>query len=298
MNTLIFKENMHHSAYKYGDYLDFDYHVNEFDFPMLHSHSDYWEFTLLTTGSVYNVLNGKKYLHTANTVFFSTTKDSHYIKKADNNPIRYINISVRESKITAILNSFSDNLADEMSNGPHYFSVTEETVDKIESIIFKLNLLSSNQYDKKNKLLCLAILPMLQTYLFNQITPYDEQDQPFEKGWLQSFYSLAEDTFFLTCSVNDLCAKLGYSRMQLNRLFKKQFDKTPHEYLTEYKLRYAKNLLKNTDMRLIDIAMTVGYSSVSRFQSVFKQKYKLTPNKFRQQNKRTSQSDINKSGNT
>lgn len=289
MNKLIFKENMHHSAYKYGDNLDFDYHVNEFDFPMLHSHADYWEFTLLTNGKVYNVLNGKKHLHTANTVFFSTTKDEHYIKKADNTPIRYINISVREAKIIRLLNAISDDLDNEMTFGKHFFTLSDEIVNKIESIVFKLNLLASNQCEQKNTLLCSAILLILQNYLFNRVTPYAEPTQQSDESWVQQFFALIENMDFPTYSVNDLCSKLGYSRMQLNRLFKIRFNKTPHEYLTEYKLRYAKNLLKNTDMRVIDIAFSLGYSSASQFQSIFKQKYKLTPNAFRKQNRRVTQ---------
>ena len=287
MENLFFKENMNHYAYRYADKLDYDFHVNEFDFPMPHRHADYWEFTLLTNGKINNVLNGKKTLVTANTVFYSTTKDEHYIKKAGNDSVRYINISVRETKILQILGVLSEGLAQRMIDDNHYFSLSEDSVNKIETIIYKINLLASNQCETKNELLCAALLCILQTYIFTRITPYAKTESADNDKWMQTLSALTEKMEFPTYSVNDLCSKLGYSRMQLNRLFNLKFNKSPHQYLIDYKLRYARNLLRSTDMKIIDIALSAGYSSASQFQTNFKNKYGLTPNNFRKHSKRS-----------
>ena len=286
MQILLFKENMNHYTYKYGDKLDYDFHVNEFDFPMPHKHADYWEFTLLTKGYVKHVLNGKKTLVSANTVFFSTTKDEHFIKKAGNDPIRYINISIRETKLLQILNILSQGLAQRMINDNHSFPLSEDSVYKIESLIYKVNLLTSNQCEARNELLCAALLPILQTYLFTRISPNTKFVPEGNEQWVKTLSVLTGNMNFPTYSVNDLCDKLGYSRMQLNRLFKQKFNKTPHQYLIDYKLHYAKNLLKSTDMKIIDIALNAGYSSISQFQTNFRIKYGLTPSEFRKQSKK------------
>lgn len=60
---------------------------------------------------------------------------------------------------------------------------------------------------------------------------------------------------------------------------------TPHEYLTNYKLHYARNLLRSTDMKIIDIAMNSGYSTISQFQVNFKAKYGVSPSEFRKNGK-------------
>lgn len=39
--------------------LSFTYHINTFDYPILHGHKDIWEFTLMTNGAIENQLNGK-----------------------------------------------------------------------------------------------------------------------------------------------------------------------------------------------------------------------------------------------
>ena len=82
------------------DKIDFSYHINTFDYTTTHGHDDYWEFTLLTEGKLNNVLNGQKIPVTAGQMFFSTTADTHYLKKVGSEKIRYINIIARESAIT------------------------------------------------------------------------------------------------------------------------------------------------------------------------------------------------------
>ena len=45
---------------KFIDKISFSYHINTFDFPTIHGHADYWEFTLLTDGKLVNVSSGTK----------------------------------------------------------------------------------------------------------------------------------------------------------------------------------------------------------------------------------------------
>lgn len=284
MNTLYFNRNVMPYANKYAEWLDYDYHVNAFDFPMRHKHADYWEFTLLTNGKLYNVLNGVKETYEANTVFFATTDDEHYMKKASDEPLRYINVAVRKTIVMNVLNSINKNFAEELKTGKHSYVISEDSVYKIENIIYKVNLLSSNQCEVKNKLLCSALLVILQEILFQKINPY-EDTLPSDDLWIHKMTLMMQRKDFTSCTVNDLCEMLGYSRMQLNRLFKRHFDMTPHEYLTNYKLHYARNLLRSTDMKIIDIAMNSGYSTISQFQVNFKAKYGVSPSEFRKNGK-------------
>ena len=82
--------------------------------------------------------------------------------------------------------------------------------------------------------------------------------------------------------MNNLCEELGYSRTQLNALFKKAFDLTPHDYLTNYKFMYAKNLLLNTNLSIANIAYKIGFSNTMQFYVNFKKIFGVTPAKFRE----------------
>ena len=47
----------------------------------------------------------------------------------------------------------------------------------------------------------------------------------------------------------------------MNRLFKEHLNTTPHKYLQSHKFRYAKKLLQNTDLSMIEITSKIGQTS-------------------------------------
>ena len=60
VQTLNFNYNVSLKTINCLNAIDFTYHVNDFDYPHFHTHSDYWEFTVVTSGAVKNVRNGKE----------------------------------------------------------------------------------------------------------------------------------------------------------------------------------------------------------------------------------------------
>ena len=56
-------------------------------------------------------------------------------------------------------------------------------------------------------------------------------------------------------------------------------------YLTTVRLRYAKKLLDETDLKAYEIAFQVGYDNPSYFSKVFKREEQMTPNEYRDRKK-------------
>ena len=55
------------------------------------------------------------------------------------------------------------------------------------------------------------------------------------------------------------------------------------EYLNEVRIKRSRELLKDTDMEILDIALFVGYEDQSYFTKVFKKITGNTPRKFRKE---------------
>lgn len=66
-------------------------------------------------------------------------------------------------------------------------------------------------------------------------------------------------------------------------IFKMKTGMTPMRYLTVYRMRRARALLENTDLRITDIMQACGYNSSSYFSTVFKAEYGYTPTRYREQ---------------
>lgn len=252
------------------------YAINGFDYPVMHAHVDYWEFCIVTEGTVKNCVEGKgEELCEAGTVHFMTTEDRHRLLRASER-IRYVNISVRQSQLLRMLEVISPDFCDRLLAGPRCFRFPPAMIAEIEEILHRCNLLSEEQIEEKNGLLCSAVLLILQELNRIRLNAREHLSQ-----FMRKLLSAREKKEFLRYSATDLQAVLGYSSAHLNRLFREHFDMTPYEYLREYKFRYARNLLQTTDMSVAEIADAVGYSNPSHFFSGFKTYYGVTPRECR-----------------
>jgi AraC-like DNA-binding protein len=89
------------------------------------------------------------------------------------------------------------------------------------------------------------------------------------------------DTDYADINLDDIAGEAYFSKFHFLRLFKTAYGKTPHQYLTYVRIEKAKELLL-TDMPVIDVCFTVGFSSVSSFTGLFKRITKLTPSLYQQ----------------
>jgi AraC-like DNA-binding protein len=234
----------------------------------------------LAEGSLYNILNGKKILCESPCVFYATTKDKHSVKKASEKNFLLINLIVRDSTIINMINSFSGNTLDAFYSSNHIYPIAQQTIDKINSILSKANLLQQEQIHMHDNLICSAVLLIVQNIYQQKISETNYDDASIN-DFYQNLNRIMANPDFPTYTVSDLCSLLSYSRMQLNRIFKSQFNTTPHNYLIKMKFTYAKSLLSSTDMGIKEIAFSIGYSSVSQFHTAFKKMFGITPKEFR-----------------
>ena len=71
------------------------------------------------------------------------------------------------------------------------------------------------------------------------------------------------------------------NKKQLYSLFNKALNKTFHKYVDEKRMALAVSLLKNTELRVVDVAEKCGYGDYNHFIQTFKKHTGITPLKFR-----------------
>lgn len=84
--------------------------------------------------------------------------------------------------------------------------------------------------------------------------------------------------------LDDLAKEAAMSPFKFNREFKQVFQCTPGQYLTERRLAYAQRLLHKESLSVLDIALSVGWESVTSFNKAFKKAFGLSPVEFRKSN--------------
>lgn len=143
----------------------------------------------------------------------------------------------------------------------------ESSVKKIPAV--KEELLESN----------INILKILAEYITNtnRMSLKDRDIAESAKNYIQKF-------FYKKISVNSLCEIFGCSRTTLINLFTKKFNISIGNFTTQCRLENAKNMLKNSDESIKNIAISCGFSDQNYFVKVFRKNNNCTPTQYRKQN--------------
>ncbi len=78
-------------------------------------------------------------------------------------------------------------------------------------------------------------------------------------------------------SPSELAEDVGMSTRQLERLFRRYLNRSPKRYYMELRLQKARNLLMQTDMSVINVALACGFASPSHFSKCYRAQYNTTP---------------------
>jgi AraC-like DNA-binding protein len=81
-------------------------------------------------------------------------------------------------------------------------------------------------------------------------------------------------------SIDDIAKAVGVSRSHLYRVFMSNVGQSPIDYLTSYRISEACFLLKNSQLSIAEIAVSVGFFDQFYFSRVFKKSKGVPPSKY------------------
>ena len=86
-------------------------------------------------------------------------------------------------------------------------------------------------------------------------------------------------------TVQELAAQCSLSEAHLRRKFKEYLNMSPGEYLTAVRIRQSCELLNTTRCSMMEVALRVGYQSVSSFDRNFQRLMGMTPYQYKKNGK-------------
>ncbi len=94
---------------------------------------------------------------------------------------------------------------------------------------------------------------------------------------LSMVIKMMEENIEEPISPSILSRDVGMSTRQLERLFRRYLNRSPKRYYMELRLQKARNLLMQTDMSVINVALACGFASPSHFSKCYRAHYSTTP---------------------
>ena len=134
-----------------------------------------------------------------------------------------------------------------------------------------------------------VVATRLAEVLFIQVLRAHIASEPERnKGWLRAVFdpllgtalSAIHDRVNTPWTVESLAEAAGMSRSAFAARFKELLGQTPLEYVTEWRMQKAMQLLEQRDKKLIDVARSVGYESDAAFSKAFKRVVGVNPGEY------------------
>jgi AraC-like DNA-binding protein len=127
-----------------------------------------------------------------------------------------------------------------------------------------------------------SILYAFMSYLVKTAT-WEQTAMP--PGWtgavhLQKALDFISENYHKPITVNDIASHVNLSRSRLYRVFLQHIFISPQQYLTEYRIREARNILEKRGGSIKEIANAVGIEDPYRFTIQFKQMCGKTPSDY------------------
>ena len=114
--------------------------------------------------------------------------------------------------------------------------------------------------------------------------PSTDASNSRQKDYLDKFLYITNyinEHFAEDLSLEQIADLAGFSKYHFTRLFKQYTDTSFYKYLNQKRIDYAKTLLLDPNLPVLDVALQCGFSSLSAFLRMFKQLNMCTPTEFR-----------------
>ncbi len=90
-----------------------------------------------------------------------------------------------------------------------------------------------------------------------------------------------EAQFLQPIKTSDVANHVAISEYHFARLFKAAFEVTVHQYVLRLRLNASRHLLEQPESSVTDVALHVGYNSLSAFINAFRRQFGLSPSRYR-----------------
>lgn len=239
----------------------------------IHNH-DYYEIFYVLDGEVRHTLNGKTQNLSMGNCYLITPLDAHEISSPTPSSQRDFLISrtIFEDILRLVTHSENPLIFFNEGTNPVRFSVSE--LMELEAIA--LHYSSTADLTRKRGLGTELLIKILNKF-FKQI----DNETPSDSSVTQKILDLLNTSAGIQGGIPFICETLQYSESYIYHCFKFHMGITLSQYIKEIRLKYIEYYLKTSNYSLQTIANLVGLESLSYLNRIFKEKYAITPIKFK-----------------
>lgn len=257
----------------------------EDDRNIFHSHT-FYEIFYIVEGTIEHDLNGTREILKPGDIFFLNQDDVHAFLREPGNPCKHRDIVINPEAFEAVCRFISPDFFN-LYNADRFckqLTLSQEMLEHYEGMIARLVISPNADEDRKTarwRTVCAALLGQL---LSDQSTAGSPQYPAWFEELLGRFY-MPE---LLKAGLDSILEPYHFDRSYICRTFRHYMGCTMTDHLNSLRLQQAASLLQYSTDSVLSISGSVGFSSISYFNTIFKKKYGISPKQFRRQQKMLS----------
>ncbi len=252
---------------------------------------DYYEMVYIKKGTATFVIDGIDVQVVPNSVVIIKPQKSHkFIVSTESCELIVLHFQLKGKKDTggshASLNDFMDYIEDESTGAYLYLKL-----GKKNDIVYVMNRILRERLKFQvwgDFLSCLLIMELF-VLLSRTLKQEWEQSAKNRNLKLHELLNIAKEyidnNYAKELTLSQVAKYIYLSDSYFAHSFKDKFGISPKSYILKIRVEEAKALLANTDLRIADVARSVGFSSQQRFNDIFRKYTQMTPLRYRQKKK-------------
>lgn len=156
--------------------------------------------------------------------------------------------------------------------------------EKYSALIY--DMLNAHQLTITNELrrigdLFLLFALLTESYQLANATPGEPHYDYSSRTYLEHALQFIQFNYKRNIQIADIADYIGISRAYLFNIFKQNLNMSPKDYLLNYRMDRAKDLLETTSDTIHDIALDVGYNDPLTFSKMFRNVVGVSPSQYR-----------------
>jgi len=237
-----------------------------------HAH-EHFSIGVVTTGRSYYHYGADTFEISAGTVVLMNPGDVHACNPIANEPWSYQMVYVDTPWLTDLQHQLG--FSTEQGYRPFNTPYTRDTV-LYEGLLELYGILVDEQAEHLQKQSALvSYFTEVQQRLNPSDTPVREVNHKLERA---ADYIREHCTDALR--LEDICVAAELSPSYLIRAFKQYYGLTPHAFLVNQRIQFARAQLRQGEL-IADVALAAGFADQAHFQRTFKQHFAATPGQYR-----------------
>ena len=240
----------------------------------MHSHEDFYEFSLVTYGSFINNHNGQSHTLRKNCLLYFRCHEAHSIYAKDEQSTHFSFIVKKERFETLWQRFFPD------SNFFSSHACVEKHLTELQgeylADLFKLLYICAPGDDLTGR---------IEMFLYNamaliQSNTENTHGERYTDRYIDKLLANLNNYAYVPLKVSQIYKEYPLAQSTLINCFRRRTGYTIIQYLGIKKMEYAAQMLRDPENNVTDIAATVGISSLSHFIHKFKEHFGITPKEY------------------